>query len=169
MPEPKKDDVVLSKEYHDKLVNDAKAANDLLKRLEALEAKSKGPGIETAEIRYKKAAIDMLKVEDQSKVQDSIKVEDTPATIDGHYIKDKCPYCIKNHPNKPTILDLTLAGKYQCRRCGKNWSSWAIEPEDGSDGPLPYNITLERNGGEKEAYFEWARNQELKRLQNTKA
>lgn len=170
MADDKKVEVVtMNKDYHDMLLAQAKQSGELLKRLEKLESAPKGgPGMETTAMRYSniyKAGLLAETPEAKKREAESIQVVDERATIDGDYVKDKCPWCIKFHAGKPTILDVTLGGKYSCRRCGKHWAPWAIVPEDGSDGPLKYNILLERNGGEKEPYFEWVRNEELKRLQ----
>lgn len=139
---------------------DKSELKDLMNRLTALESK-KGPGIETAEQRLLKSGAVGMKDPDQRKVQESIEVVDTQVVIDGTYIKDKCPYCIKFHKGKPTILDVTNGGKYCCRRCGKHWFPWAIFPEDGSEGPYEYNLLAER--GEKEKFEEFLKNQELKK------
>lgn len=160
--------VSMTKEQYDFLMSQTKQNAEMLKRLEKLEQSPKGTGLETTAMRYSKAYKDGLlhdTPESKKREAESIQVLDERSTIDGEYIKDKCPWCIKFHAGKPTILDVTNGGKYSCRRCGKHWAPWAIFPEDGSDGPLKYNILLERNGGEKEAYFEWMRNEELKRLQ----
>jgi len=147
------DNVTLSKEQFDALMG----------RVSDLEKKSKGPGIETTAMRLERDFRKQNMPENQNEVQKSIKVVDQPATEGGVMLHDKCPYCIKFHEGKDTILDQTNGGKYACRRCGKHWAPWAIFPEDGSEGPLPYNILLERNGGEKEAYDGW------KKLQDAKA
>lgn len=147
-------------ENSEKVTIDKSELKTLMDRLTALESK-KGPGIETAEQRLLKSNALSMRDPDQRKVQESIQVVDEPATIDGGYIKDKCPYCIKFHKDKPTILDVTTGGKYCCRRCGKHWFPWAIFPEDGSEGPHEYNLLMER--GEKEKFEEYLKTQELKK------
>lgn len=161
-----KEMVSVTKEQLDSLIKKATEANGIAQRLEALEKNSKGPGLETTSHRYAKIYKDGLSVDTpatQAKNRESITVVEEPGTIDGEYVKDKCPFCIKNHAGKPTILDVTNAGKYSCRRCGKHWAPWAIFPEDGSDGPLEYNVLLERDGGDKKEYEAW------KKLKDAKA
>lgn len=144
--------VTLSKEQFDALIG----------RVQSLEEKSKG-GIETAALRIGKNFQERMKNPDQNLEQVNTIMVDEPAEIGSVMLHDKCPFCIKMHKGKQTILDLTNGGKYSCRRCGKHWAPWAIFPEDGSDGPLEYNVLLERNGGEKPEYEAW------KKLKDAKA
>lgn len=140
----------------------------LMGRVDSLEKKSKGPGIETTAMRMEKNYREINKTEDINQVRKAIMVKDEAATIDSVMLHDKCPFCIKYFAGLPTILDQTKGGKYACRRCGKHWSPWAIEPEDGSEGPLAYNILLERNGGDREAYAQWVKDMKHKQLQEAK-
>lgn len=124
--------------------------DELMNRLSEVEKKSlKGPGVELAEHRLLRNSEERLREEPMMKQQEKITVIDKPAINGGEYLKEKCPYCIKNHKGKPTIQDLTKGGKYACRRCGKHWHSWAIFPNDGSEGPMEYSVHLERGDLER--------------------
>ena len=154
-PKEREESVTLSKDQFDELMG----------RLKEVEQRAKASGTETTFMRYEKEFKKNIDADSPKKrEQDMLKIQvvEQPATIDGEYVKDKCPACLKFRPGMDTILDLTLGGKYSCRRCGKHWSAWAIFPEDGSDGPLDYNILLERNGGEKEEYMNWKKIQDAK-------
>ena len=153
--EVKKD---MLQQLFDKIEAQDKRAAEQDKKLDAM-AKANKAGVELAEHRLLRNPEALMREEPQFKQQEKITVVDVPATIDGAYVKDCCPYCIKVHKGQPTILDVTTGGKYACRRCGKHWFPWAIFPEDGSTGPHPYNILMER--GEKEKFEEWLKIQKL--------
>jgi hypothetical protein len=153
----KKETVTLEREKFDRL----------LTRLDALEKAekdraSKGPGIETAAMRLLRDSENRMREEPQAIQQAKLKLVDEPATNDGNMPlvnQDKCAWCLKQHMKLYAeakkagqtyeVLDLTNGGKYACRRCGKHWHPWAIFPEDGSEGPLPYSIHLERGDKDK--------------------
>lgn len=118
-------------------------------RLEEAEknAKKKG-GIETAAMRLSNKL--MAKEPDPLKVQESIEVVDVPTEMNAEMLHNCCPFCLKFHKGKPTILDKSdKSGKFACRRCGKHWYPWALVASETSGDKYPYTLALEQGDKQK--------------------
>lgn len=150
MARPKKEqvpntNVTLSREQFDELMG-------RMNTLEDKVAKTNKQGIETSAQRLlnrpQPAELDPMEV------QESIQVLDQPATIGGKMLKDSCPFCKKFHAGLPTILDLTGANKYACRRCGKHWEQWALKPSPFTGKLYGYSEALEQGNKKRVEYAE---------------